>query len=62
MESKDLDLMLYIQQSAQLIHLNIPPEYLPNVVENFRRILEISTLVTEFSLPEDIQPSPTFEP
>ena len=52
----------YVKQMAQILDLNIAPEYLPSVIENFESIAAIASLVTEFSLPENIEPAPVFEP
>ncbi|MGH2412360.1 MAG: DUF4089 domain-containing protein [Microcystaceae cyanobacterium] len=52
----------YVQQAAQLLNLPIALEYLPSVVDNWTRIAAIAPLVTEFTLPEDIEAAPTFEP
>ena len=51
----------YVEQAAELMGLPIAPEYMPDVVDNFERIAEIASLVTEFELPEDIESAPTFE-
>jgi hypothetical protein len=45
-----------------LIGLNLTPEYLPGVVDNFERIAAIASLVNQFDLPEDLEAAPTFEP
>lgn len=52
----------YVEQMAQILDLNIAPEYLTSVVENLEAIAAIASLVTEFSLPENIEPAPVFEP
>ncbi len=52
----------YVEQAAELISLPIAAEYLSDVVDNFKRIAEIASLVTEFELPENIESAPTFEP
>jgi len=52
----------YVKQTAELLNLNIRPEYLPEVVDNFHKIAEIAVLVTEFNLPENIEPAPKFKP
>jgi hypothetical protein len=62
MTEKTLDPAKYVEQTAQLIDLPIPPEYRPGVVENFARIAAIAQLFTEFPLPEEIEPAPVFEP
>ncbi|MGK7940434.1 MAG: DUF4089 domain-containing protein [Crocosphaera sp.] len=52
----------YIEQTSVIINLPIPPEFMPGVIDNLTRIAEISTLVTEFELPETIEAAPIFEP
>ncbi|WP_107670638.1 DUF4089 domain-containing protein [Cyanothece sp. BG0011] len=52
----------YIEQTSVIIDLPIPPESMPGVIDNLTRIAEIATLVTEFDLPETVEPSPIFKP
>lgn len=52
----------YVDRTAQAIDLPLAPEYRPGVVENFVRIAAIAQLVTEFPLPDTIEPAPVFEP
>jgi hypothetical protein len=52
----------YVKQTATLMGLTIDPEYLPGVVNNFQSLVEISSLVTEFKLTDQIEIAPTFEP
>jgi hypothetical protein len=52
----------YVDQAAQLIGLPIPPDYHPDVVENFDRIAAIAQLVLEFPIPETTELAPRFEP
>ncbi len=59
---KTFDPAVYVEQISELIDLPIDPEYLPSVVKNFATISAIAQLVTEFPLPEDIEPAPLFEP
>jgi Asp-tRNA(Asn)/Glu-tRNA(Gln) amidotransferase C subunit len=56
------DYSQYVKQAAQLIGLELTPEYLPGVIENFERIAKIASLVTEFELSPEIESAPTFEP
>lgn len=51
---------VYIMSEA--VGLPIPNEYRENVVANFERIQAIAQLVLEFSLPEEIEIAPVFEP
>jgi hypothetical protein len=62
MRQKQQDFTEYVRQTAQLMGLNLTPEYLPGVVDNFERIAAIASLVNQFDLPEDIEAAPTFEP
>ncbi|MGK7914237.1 MAG: DUF4089 domain-containing protein [Prochloraceae cyanobacterium] len=52
----------YIEQAAKLLKINIAPEYLPGVVDNFIKMEAIASLVMEFDLPEDIEVASTFKP
>ena len=62
MTEKPLELDEYVEQMAQLLDLPLTPEYRPGVVENFTKIAANATLLMEFTLPEDIEPAPVFEP
>ena len=52
----------YVEYTAELINLELPPEYLPAVVENLERIAVIAQLVIDFPLPPEIEPAPKFDP
>ena len=52
----------YVKQMAEMNNLPIAPEYQDGVVANFARIAKIYERVSEFTLPETIEPAPTFEP
>ena len=52
----------YVDRTAELINLPLEPEYRPGVVVNFERIVAIARLVTEFSLPPEVEAAPVFEP
>ncbi|MDJ0726341.1 MAG: DUF4089 domain-containing protein [Prochloraceae cyanobacterium] len=62
MKHKKTEIAEYVQKTAELLDIEIKSEYLPEVVENFTKIAEIATLVTEFNLPETIEPAATFKP
>jgi hypothetical protein len=47
---------------SQVLDLPPAPEYRPGVVKNFATISAIAQLVTEFPLPDEIEPAPVFEP
>ncbi len=52
----------YVDQTAALLGLTIPPELRSSVVENFDRIVAIAQPVLDFELPENLEPAATFEP
>ncbi|MCG8361914.1 MAG: DUF4089 domain-containing protein [Pseudanabaenales cyanobacterium] len=53
---------VYVQQTAQLLNLSIPPDQMASVVENFELIQAIAQPVLEFSLPDPLEAAPRFEP
>lgn len=62
MENKGFDVGEYVDLMALLLDLQLRDEYRDGVVANFERIMAIAQVVNEFSLPEDIEAAPTFEP
>ena len=56
------DITAYVEQTAKLLGLSIPPEQMPNVVENFARVQAIAQPVLEFPLPDDLEVASRFEP
>lgn len=62
MTEKKEDVTEYVRQIAQLMGLKLTPEYLPGVVDNFKIIAAIASLVNQFELPEDIEAASVFEP
>jgi len=52
----------YVEQMSEILDLPIDPEYRPGVIKNVASIFAIATLVTDFTLPEDIEAAPVFEP
>ena len=62
MNEKKIDAGQYVDQTALLLDLQLRDEYRECVVENFEKIRVIANLVNEFSLPEDIEAAPKFEP
>lgn len=62
MKNQKINIKEYIEQTSVIINLPIAPEFMPGVIDNLTRITEISTLVTEFELPETIEAAPIFEP
>jgi hypothetical protein len=57
-----IDWAAFVEQSAIALELPIPSEYQTSVVENFERIAAIAHLVTEFTLPDELEPAPIFQP
>ncbi len=62
MNSNNINVKEYIEQTSVIIHLPIEPEFMPGVVDNLTRIAEIATLFTEFELPENVESAPIFQP
>ena len=56
------DYSQYVKQTAKLMGLKLTSEYLPGVIKNFHSLAEISTLITDFELTDNIEIAPTFEP
>ncbi len=56
------EIQKYVEQTALLINLPIDQESMPGVVDNLQRIAQLATLVTDFALPEDMEPAPIFQP
>lgn len=56
------EIQKYVEQTALLINLPIDKESMPGVVDNLQRIAQLATLVTDFELPEDMEPAPIFKP
>lgn len=52
----------YIEQMSIILDLPLQPEHKTGVIQNFETIIKIAQLVTEFPLPETIEPAPKFEP
>ncbi|MEL6382909.1 MAG: DUF4089 domain-containing protein [Cyanobacteria bacterium J06626_18] len=61
-ESRCFDLETYVDQTASLLGLTIPPEIRPSVLENFERVIAIAQPVLDFELPDSLESAPTFEP
>jgi Asp-tRNA(Asn)/Glu-tRNA(Gln) amidotransferase C subunit len=52
----------YIIQTAKLLDLEIAPENLTSVVNNFATIAKIASSVAEFPLSQDLESASVFEP
>jgi len=61
-KAPELKVQDYVDQMAEILGFQIPPEIRPSVVENFERILEIAQPVLDFELPDDIEPAAVFKP
>lgn len=62
MTKKTLETANYVEATAELLDLDLKPEHRPGVIKNFATIYAIASLVTEFSLPDDLAAAPVFEP
>ncbi|NJK62935.1 MAG: DUF4089 domain-containing protein [Synechococcaceae cyanobacterium SM2_3_1] len=52
----------YMQATADLLQLIIPPEAEVGVQENLSRMADIARLVMEFPLADGCEAAPTFQP
>jgi hypothetical protein len=52
----------YVLLMAAILDLNIPDRYVNSVVENWQRLQQIASLVTEFPLEDDGESALNFEP
>lgn len=52
----------YVNQTAALLDLSIPPEFFPSVVEHFERVQAIAQPVLAFDLPSSLEPGFRFYP
>jgi hypothetical protein len=56
------DLEKFVDVMSEVVAMPIPDEYRDSVVANFQRIQTVAQLVLEFTLPEEIEIAPVFEP
>lgn len=56
------ELGAYVDEAAKRIGLPIAPEHRPGVIQFTGILLGHAALVTEFSLPDDVEPAPVFRP
>lgn len=56
------DFATYVEVTASLLQLPIPDQLQAGVVDQFTQIWRVAQLVLAFSLADDIDPAPTFEP
>ncbi len=62
MSEQQVEVKVYVEQMAKLLDLPIPEECEQGVIDNFIRMQAIAVLVTEFSLPDEIETAPIFQP
>lgn len=60
--SGSVNVEAYVDQTAALLGLRIPPEIRASVIENFEQIVAIAQPVLDFEMPDSLEPAPTFEP
>ena len=60
--SRGFDAAVYVDQTAALMALTIPPTLRTSVIANFEHICEIAQPLVEFALPETIESAAVFEP
>ncbi|MCA3267326.1 MAG: DUF4089 domain-containing protein [Tagaea sp.] len=56
------DIDAYIDRTAALLGLPLDPAHKPGVAANLGRTAAIAKLVTEFPLPDDVEPGPVWRP
>lgn len=56
------DYSAYVDQTAELLGLNLRDEYRDNVIENFNQLSAIAQQVMEFPLPPHTEIAPVFKP
>lgn len=62
MTNESADMAVLVDQMAKLLALPIAPDYRPGVIANLERSATIAQLVLEFSIPDNIEAAPTFQP
>ena len=56
------ELSAYVDETAKQVGLPLAPEHRPGVIQFTGILLAQAALVTEFSLPDDVEPAPVFRP
>ncbi|MCM0018916.1 MAG: DUF4089 domain-containing protein [Tagaea sp.] len=56
------ELEAYVERAAALIALPLDPAHKAGVVANLGRTAAIAKLVTDFPLPDEIEPGPVWRP
>ncbi|AOX03090.1 DUF4089 domain-containing protein [Moorena producens PAL-8-15-08-1] len=62
MTKPTIETATYVEAMAQLLDLDLKPEHRSGVINNFAKIYAIASLVTEFTLPDDLAAAPVFKP
>jgi Protein of unknown function (DUF4089) len=52
----------YVDRAVALLALPLAPAHKPGVIANLTRTAAIAKLVTEFPLPDEIEPGPVWRP
>ena len=61
-QSLNFDYTTYVEQTAQLLGIEIPEAYQAGVVENMSQLSAIAQQVMAFPLPRDTEIAPVFKP
>ncbi|WP_186709000.1 DUF4089 domain-containing protein [Euhalothece natronophila] len=61
-QSSQWDYAAYVEQTAQLLGIEIPEAYQQGVVENMAQLSAIAQQVMEFPLPPNTEIAPVFKP
>lgn len=61
-QSSPWDYAAYVEQTAQLLGIEIPEAYQQGVVENMAQLSAIAQQVMEFPLPPNTEIAPVFKP
>jgi len=56
------ELSAYVDETAKRVGLPLAPEHRPGVIQFTGILLAQAALVTEFPLPDDVEPAPVFRP
>ncbi len=56
------DTTAYVEQTAQLLAIEIPDTYRDGIINNFNQLSAIAQHVMDFSLPSNTEIAPIFKP
>lgn len=62
MINQDFDVNEYVEQMSMLLNMPIKEEYKIGIIANFEKIKSIAEIVNNFTLTEEIEVAPIFEP